>query len=757
LSDHCGVSLCITFPTVLYADQPVADQPDVQRRSVWWSKASPTQVSTYRKMLSSKLASLNVDVPSCGLRNCSLPAHRQAIDNIAMQLQGVLIECSILCIPCKRAATSKPGVSGWNAECKELRQQSLMWHSIWVQAGRPNNGIVADIMRASRRKYHTNVKQVLRSQNEQRNVSLATASCNNRQLDFWDQVKRANAYNSKPSVCSVINGCNTGVDIANTFKDMYADTFRAGFTSQDDLELFHVSLTEQCEAEVWQAFTVDNVAAACLRLKANKKDADLDLSSDAIINAPHEFHVVLCSLINACISHGHVSPQWRMGTIIPLLKSSTLDKSSAASYRPITLSSLFGKIVDMLILEKYYSCFLSSDMQFGFKKSHSTAHCSHIVKEVINYYVENGSEVFACAIDMQKAFDRVDLTKLFSKLLLTGLSVFIVRILFVLYSNLCLNVFWNGAQSAMFHTLNGVKQGGILSPYLFNVFINDLLLSLQHLHVGCYVGHVFVGCVAYADDVILLAPSLRALRVMLDACSVFALYNNVLYNPAKSHCIRFSSVRPAVVQFPVCLQGQQLTWVDCITHLGHILSSNCDDSNDIRKRMSDYVRQVNYFLAKFGHLSVIIKSKLFLNYCNSFYGCELWSLSHRLLTEFDTTWRKSVRRVWRLPYTTHNVLIPVFANGVNFRYILHQRFINFASSCIHSSNLIISFISKIACASQRHCFGRNMSTVCQTLYPRACTPESLVACELVFVRDGLFTSNLSSVEVADLISLICCK
>jgi hypothetical protein len=82
---------------------------------------------------------------------------------------------------------------------------------------------------------------------------------------------------------------------------------------------------------------------------------------------------------------------------------------------------------------------------------------------------------------------------------------------------------------------------------------------------------------------------------------------------------------------------------------------------------------------------------------------------------------------------------------------------NFASSCIHPSNLIISFVSKIACVSQRHCFGRNMSTVCQSLYPRACTPESLVAYELVFVRDGLFTSNLSSVEVADLISLICCK
>ncbi len=94
--------------------------------------------------------------------------------------------------------------------------------------------------------------------------------------------------------------------------------------------------------------------------------------------------------------------------------------------------------------------------------------------------------------------------------------------------------------------------------------------------------------------------------------ALFALHNNVPYNPAKSHCIRLSTVVPAVAQCPVSLQGQQLTRVNRITHLGHILSSNCDDSNDICKRLSDYVRQFNYLHAKYGHLSVIIKSNCFI-------------------------------------------------------------------------------------------------------------------------------------------------
>ena len=243
----------------------------------------------------------------------------------------------------------------------------------------------------------------------------------------------------------------------------------------------------------------------------------------------------------------------------PILKSANIDKSVTSSYRPITLSSLFGKIVDILILDRYHLAFSSCDMQFGFKQANSTAHCTHVVKEVIKYYMNNESEVFACTIDMQKAFDRVDLIKLFNKLLIQEFPVHIVRIFFVLYSNLCLTVMWNGAKSSQFYTLNGVKQGGICSPYLFSIFINDMLLGLQSLHVGCYVGHIYFGCVAYADDVVLLAPSLRVLRLMLQYCSIFADSHNVLFNPAKSHCIQFCSKPADVVQYSVYIQGQQLT------------------------------------------------------------------------------------------------------------------------------------------------------------------------------------------------------
>ena len=134
--------------------------------------------------------------------------------------------------------------------------------------------------------------------------------------------------------------------------------------------------------------------------------------SDAFINASLPFYKCLCTLINIVLIHGYIPADWQAGTIIPLLKSGNLDKSLLSSYKLITLSSIFGKVIDLVILNRHQEAFNSSDLQFGFKSSHSTNHCTFVAKEVIAYYINNGSDVFSCAIDMQKAFDRVDLTKL---------------------------------------------------------------------------------------------------------------------------------------------------------------------------------------------------------------------------------------------------------------------------------------------------------------------------------------------------------
>ena len=88
--------------------------------------------------------------------------------------------------------------------------------------------------------------------------------------------------------------------------------------------------------------------------------------------------------------------------------------------------------------------------------------------------------------------------------------------LFDIYSMSSLCVLWNGCLFKQFISYYEVKQSGVLSPISFCLCIDDLLLGLEKLDFGCFIGILFYGVLAYADDIILLAPSLIALRVMLN-------------------------------------------------------------------------------------------------------------------------------------------------------------------------------------------------------------------------------------------------
>ena len=95
--------------------------------------------------------------------------------------------------------------------------------------------------------------------------------------------------------------------------------------------------------------------------------------------------------------------------------------------------------------------------------------CTWLVVETIDYFQRNGSEVYACVMDLSKAFDRIKHSALFWKLLKKGMPPVYVRLLLVMYEKQKANVRWNNVLSETFSANNGVKQGAVLSPILFCV------------------------------------------------------------------------------------------------------------------------------------------------------------------------------------------------------------------------------------------------------------------------------------------------
>jgi hypothetical protein len=103
--------------------------------------------------------------------------------------------------------------------------------------------------------------------------------------------------------------------------------------------------------------------------------------------------------------HSYVTDDWTFSTVLPIPKGKNLHYSDPTNYRGIALSSIFGKIFDLYVSSRYESCLTTSNLQFGFKRGHSTSMCTMILKETIDYYRNSGNDVYCTMLDASKAFD----------------------------------------------------------------------------------------------------------------------------------------------------------------------------------------------------------------------------------------------------------------------------------------------------------------------------------------------------------------
>ena len=103
-----------------------------------------------------------------------------------------------------------------------------------------------------------------------------------------------------------------------------------------------------------------------------------------------------------------------------------------------------------------------------------------------------------------------------------------------------INIKWNDHYSSYFGAKNGVRQGGIIYPLLFNLYIDQLIGALRNDGIGCHIGPLYTGCLCYADDLTLLSLTLKGLQKMVNICENFGVTYGVSYNPTKTVCIAFS-------------------------------------------------------------------------------------------------------------------------------------------------------------------------------------------------------------------------
>ena len=131
----------------------------------------------------------------------------------------------------------------------------------------------------------------------------------------------------------------------------------------------------------------------------------------------------------------------------------------------------------------------TSSNQFRFKPKHSTDISVFLFKQTVSSYRNQNTPVFSAFLDATKAFDKINHQILFKKLVLRGVPIYFVRLLWYWYKSQSTQVSWGGQMSSSFSVSNGVRQGGVLSPFLFAVYIDDLSRLLNNVRAGCYVGN----------------------------------------------------------------------------------------------------------------------------------------------------------------------------------------------------------------------------------------------------------------------------
>ena len=234
-------------------------------------------------------------------------------------------------------------------------------------------------------------------------------------------------------------------------------------------------------------------------------------------------HVFLSLLFNSFISHGYLPTDFMKTALVPIVKNKTGDTSDKNNYRRIAIVTAASKLFEICILKVLGIYLITHDHQFGLKSKHSTDMCIFTVKSVIKYYTEQNTAVYTCLLDDRKAFDRVSHWTLFAKLIDTQAPLLIVRVLLFWYQMQNVRIKWGNSYSHYFTICNGVHQGGILSPRLFALYVNQLTDGLLSCNAACYINDMCINHLMYADDICSLAFYRPLVQVQCNRCLMYVM------------------------------------------------------------------------------------------------------------------------------------------------------------------------------------------------------------------------------------------
>ena len=262
------------------------------------------------------------------------------------------------------------------------------------------------------------------------------------------------------------------------------------------------------------------------------------------------------------------------------------------SYATIAIATVMSKILKICVQMKLEYHLWTTDNQFAYKTGHSTDMCVFILKEIVRHYNKHRAPMYVWFLDASKAFDCVNHWKLFKVMVERKCSAFIIKLLIYWCRNQKLCVKWDSVISNKFSMSNDIKQGGILSPKLFNIYFKSFSKSLNEKHLGCCLTDIVVNHLYYADDLVLVSPSASGMNELIQECESFSTEYGLKFNESKTVLLYFKPYNFKINPCTSIKMNGTLINVECsCKYLGHLITSKLSDNEDMK-------RQIRSFMAK---------------------------------------------------------------------------------------------------------------------------------------------------------------
>ena len=591
--------------------------------------------------------------------------------------------------PIKQSSFRKPW---WDDVLDNLKAISIEAHRQWIDAGRPLDGPLFVNKQKAKSNYRKRIADNKNSTNHEVSNSLQNLLLNSDQIKFWKVWHNKFGKKSKNTNC--IDGLSDHSLIANRFADVFASTCRrsASRSANDLIEemVFREKLASyrgaalNCEEVV----NIESISKAIKGLE-NGKAAGFDLLTAEYLKYCHP---IVISSINKLfimiLNVNYVPDAFGIGVTVPLLKSDAKGSiSSSDSYRGITIMPVISKLLEIVLLDILKPFLNTCNSQFGYKKGLSCSHVVYSVRKTVEYFTMLNSTVNVCALDISKAFDKINHTKLFTKMMERNVPRSCILLLMCWYAKSTICVRWENEFSHFVTLDTGVRQGSSLSPNFFALFVDGLLSRLKSSGLGCHIKGMCFNSLMYADDLLLLTISITHLQKLINICHEVLDSCDLKLNPNKSVCLRVGP-RFKATDCKVFLLDQPLCWKSELKHLGITIVSGRKFKCSLQLAKQKFFSAANGVLGKIG----VNQHNLILSLVDVFcipvllYGTEALLLSKSDRNAMDFTYSTIFFKIFNVKETRTIKQCQFYSGCLPTSFTIDLRVYNFLNAIKYQKN-----------------------------------------------------------------------